>query len=156
MTTSADLSWDKWRNWRLELEDAAHLEYVPWRERALEAADETPMLSREVLEDYSFRVEYSPARRVFVASCWEMPGFHWRSTYSAHEAVVGLFRALVCVVNVANNLMVQNDLDPGVGEVARQMADARKALIHDSATQPEFPTAEDYRAYYFPGKGSGS
>ncbi len=156
MSTSLDTAWDKWRNWRLELEDATHLEYVPWRDRALEAAAETPMLSREILEDYSFRVEYSQVRRVFIASCWEMPGFHWRSTYSAHEAIVGLFRTLDGVIASVNYGMVINPLDPGADDVAKEMTDARTALIHDSPTRPEFPTAEAYREYYFPEREGGS
>jgi hypothetical protein len=90
--------YDRWGDIRLELEEREVIRYESKAERARRAAEFTPLISLELLEDYLFAVEWSPEDRVFVARCWEIPLLHWTSDYSADEAVLGLYQSLVAML----------------------------------------------------------
>lgn len=95
---SAQPTYDRWGNIRLELEDKGFIPYESRESRARRSAALTPLISLDLLEDFLFAVEWSPEDRVHVARCWDIPALFWTSDYSADEALWGLYQSLTAML----------------------------------------------------------
>jgi len=103
-----------WSDLRLDAEEAGMVDSEDWYLRAEAAVRTTPLINAEMLESCAFKAE--KVSDGWVASCFDIGGFHWVSDTSPLEAIVGLHRNLVSALQLWNQFMIENKHDRYVAE----------------------------------------